>query len=157
MATPKFRSVLAATDLSEFGNHVVPYAYAIAARAGVVHLLHVIEPVIEPSPLYAHYEPITFPTPEERAREKANVAASLRALAPGDAAARDIKTRPAVVEAKDVVEAILAEGDRVGANVICVSSHGRTGIVKAVLGSIAQDVVSRSHRPVLVVRPPSKS
>jgi len=63
MAIPEFHSVLAATDLSDFSNHAVPFAYAIAARGGVVHLLHVIEPVVEPSPLYAHYEPGKFPTP----------------------------------------------------------------------------------------------
>ena len=156
MAIPELRSVLAATDLSDFGNHVVPYAYAITARGGVVHLLHVIEPVMEPNPLYAHYEPINFPTPEERAREKADLAARLRTLVPSNASALGIETRPTITEAKDVAEAIRAEAERVGAGAICLSSHGRTGIVKVVLGSIAQEVVSRSHRPVLVVRPQSK-
>jgi hypothetical protein len=45
--------VLAPSDLSTLGDLAVPYAYALVPRGGIVHLLHVIEPLTEPNPLYA--------------------------------------------------------------------------------------------------------
>jgi nucleotide-binding universal stress UspA family protein len=35
---------------------------------------------------------------------------------------------------------------------VCIGSHGHSGLVAAMLGSVAQKVVARSRRPVLVVR-----
>jgi nucleotide-binding universal stress UspA family protein len=40
----------------------------------------------------------------------------------------------------------------VGADLIVIGSHGRRGIEKWVLGSVAQRVLSHAHVPVLVVR-----
>ncbi len=36
---------------------------------------------------------------------------------------------------------------------ICVATHGRSGIRRLVLGSVAEEIVRRSHRPVIVVGP----
>lgn len=38
---------------------------------------------------------------------------------------------------------------------ICIGSHGHSGLLAAAMGSVAQAVIARSTRPVLVVRPPS--
>jgi nucleotide-binding universal stress UspA family protein len=43
---------------------------------------------------------------------------------------------------------------RAGADVICVGTHGGTGRFDTLLGSVAQEVVAKSHRPVLVVPSP---
>ena len=40
---------------------------------------------------------------------------------------------------------------RVVADFIVVGTHGRTGIRRALLGSVAEQVVRRAHCPVLVV------
>ena len=37
-------------------------------------------------------------------------------------------------------------------NLIIMGSHGRTGIKKFILGSVAQKVLGESHIPVLIVR-----
>ena len=42
------------------------------------------------------------------------------------------------------------------AELVAVASHGRSGISRSVLGSVAMDVVHRSRRPVLVVPAPPK-
>jgi nucleotide-binding universal stress UspA family protein len=39
-----------------------------------------------------------------------------------------------------------------GANLIVVGSHGRRGVARALLGSVAEDLLRRSSIPVLVVR-----
>jgi nucleotide-binding universal stress UspA family protein len=58
-----------------------------------------------------------------------------------------------VVEHRDAAEAICREAERFGADAICLASHGRGGISKALLGSVAASVMARSRRPVIVVRP----
>ena len=40
---PKISKVLVTTDLSDFANRAIPYAYAVAHPGGEVHLLHLIE------------------------------------------------------------------------------------------------------------------
>jgi nucleotide-binding universal stress UspA family protein len=148
--------VLVATDFSELGDRAVPYAYAAAGRGGVVHLLHVIETPPIPNPLYAHYarEPEAR-TPEERDKVRHEVVARLRQLVPEDASARGIDTLLEAVDGPEVSPAICSAAERLGADLICLSSHGRSGISKAIAGSVAQDVMVRSKRPLLVIRPPT--
>jgi nucleotide-binding universal stress UspA family protein len=56
--------------------------------------------------------------------------------------------------AGDPRHSIVDEARRAGASLIVVGSHGRSGIAKLLLGSVAQHVVSHAPCSVLVVRPP---
>jgi nucleotide-binding universal stress UspA family protein len=49
------------------------------------------------------------------------------------------------------VDAILAGAKDVGASVIVLGTHGRRGITRLLLGSVAEGVLRASHIPVLVV------
>ncbi|MCA1594319.1 MAG: universal stress protein, partial [Acidobacteria bacterium] len=44
-----------------------------------------------------------------------------------------------------------------GADLIVVSSHGRTGLGRILFGSTAESVVRHAHCPVLVVKPSQES
>ncbi len=156
-ALPQIQRVLVPTDLSELGDHAVPYAYSVLHAGGVVHLLHVIEPHTLPNPLYAHYVAGRMPTAEERNRQRDEIAARLRALIPNDAAAGGIETQVEIAESLEVGETIRATAERLSADLICMSSHGRSGISRAIAGSVAQAVMTESRRPLLVVRPPRDS
>jgi nucleotide-binding universal stress UspA family protein len=46
-------------------------------------------------------------------------------------------------------EGIIYFADSIGADLIAMSTHGRTGFAHVLAGSIAEDVVSHSRRPVL--------
>jgi nucleotide-binding universal stress UspA family protein len=50
-----------------------------------------------------------------------------------------------------VADTLLAALERPGDSLLCMSSHGRSGLGAAVLGSTAEDVLRRTDRPVLVV------
>ncbi len=50
------------------------------------------------------------------------------------------------------VEAKLLEGQVVHREIIVIGSHGRTGLKRLFLGSVAQSVLGEAHIPVLVVR-----
>lgn len=49
------------------------------------------------------------------------------------------------------VEAILAAADEANADLIAIATHGRSGLGRVVLGSVADSVIRRSHRPCLVI------
>jgi nucleotide-binding universal stress UspA family protein len=57
----------------------------------------------------------------------------------------------AVLEGEPV-EAIVAAAERYAVDVIVIGSHGRRGIPRLLLGSVAEHVVRRSRVPVIVVR-----
>jgi nucleotide-binding universal stress UspA family protein len=62
---------------------------------------------------------------------------------------RGILTEVTVTEGYDVAKTIRQEAERFGALLVCIGSHGRSGLAKAILGSVAQNVMAQSQRPVL--------
>ena len=125
--------LLVPTDLSPLSNRALATAYGVVASGGTVHLLHVVEP--------------------EAAGELALARARLRELVPAAALARGVRTEVEVVEHKDPSVAVSQAAARLGADAICMATHGRSGLSKVALGSQAQQVLSRAHCPVLLVPP----
>lgn len=153
VARPFRRSgrVLAATDLSQLSLRAVAEAAGIARRHGArLSVLHAVDS--GPSlAAYAALERSGAPLGSlEEAGRRARQAAA-RSLA-------DVLT-PLEVEAEALVEdgaaapAILGAADRLGADLVVVGTHGRTGIARLALGSVAETVVRAAACPVLVVRP----
>lgn len=130
-AIPTFSRVLVATDFSERSSHAIPYAYSALSREGAVCLLHVVKP----------------------GAAKDELEAQLRALIPAGAGERGVTTEVRIVESADAAKTIAEAAARFGADLVCIGSHGRSGLAAAVLGSVAQAVIAHSSRPVLVVRP----
>jgi nucleotide-binding universal stress UspA family protein len=135
---PQFRRVLVTTDFSPLGDAAVPWAFSVLPPGGVVELLHVTSPGAATR---------AKRTAKNDPREK------LRALVPEEATRMGIRTEIVVLAHRDPAEAIGREAERFGADAVCIASHGRSGVSKALLGSVAEAVMERSVRPVLVVRP----
>lgn len=143
---PKLDRVLVATDFSDLGNKAVPYGCAIVRRGGTLKLIHVIEPT---GPVAGGKNK---PRPD---KENPKLRAQLRSLVPPDAGERfDIEAE--IIESANAAEVIAQEAERFAADVICLGSHGRSGLAKTFLGSVAQAVMANSKRPVLVVREQSQ-
>jgi hypothetical protein len=53
-------------------------------------------------------------------------------------------------------EAIVRAAEEAGADLIILGSHGRTGLAKVLLGSVAERVIGQAPCPVLVVKPARK-
>jgi len=128
------RRVLVATDFSDLGNLAVSHAYSQLPSGGFVRLLHVKCGV--------------SPT-------NAELTEKLRSLIPAEAAARCIQTEIRVEESLQTAEAICQSAAQFGADIICLSTHGRSGLAQSILGSVAQKVVARDDRPVLLIPKPS--
>jgi nucleotide-binding universal stress UspA family protein len=63
------------------------------------------------------------------------------------------RVTPHVLFEDEPADAILRTADEIGADAIVVGTHARTGISRLRFGSVAEAVVRRSTRPVLVVGP----
>jgi nucleotide-binding universal stress UspA family protein len=142
LTIPEVRRVLVPTDLSDVGISAIRHAYSLVPAGGSVYLLHVLESLGAPGAAPAH-------TPEQE-----RLAEVLRGLIPPEAAVRGISTRVEVVRGRKVFEAIHQAAERFGCDIICLATHGRSGLTKALVGSVAQEVLQNSTRPVLLVRPP---
>ena len=62
-----------------------------------------------------------------------------------------VSVKGAVAEGHTVYLSILDQAKSAGADLIVMGSHGRRGLEKLVLGSVAAQVLSNAHLPVLVV------
>jgi nucleotide-binding universal stress UspA family protein len=111
-----------------------------------LHLLHVVEPwnPAIPVPSAAAYT-------ELLADQQSRASAALDRLIAGEpcptCSVREVRTGQAAEE-------ILRYAVESGIDLIVMGTHGRTGLNRWLLGSVAQKVVQCAHCPVLIVRPP---
>jgi nucleotide-binding universal stress UspA family protein len=147
--TTSFRKILAPVYFDESSSASLDYAVYFAKRnEGIVFLLHVV-PTDEPHLLRAIYRPdegggANLPWAEKVAREKLEAIAKERL---GDVRC-EISTRVG----SDTTSGILEELQRVDADLISMATHGRTGISRLVLRSVAERLVRESPRPVLTTQ-----
>lgn len=75
----------------------------------------------------------------------------------GAALAREagLEARPQVVEGDPVWREIVDAAEELGAELIAIGSHGRSGLGLVVLGSVATAVAQHSKRSVLIAHPSS--
>lgn len=147
-AIPTIHSVLAATDFSPVADAAVAHAYSLLrGTGGVVELCHVRERVL-PTPIYAYEDKTDALTPDARAA----LEGQLRALIPTDAEALGITTHVVVIDGGTPAEALGQAAERLGVDAVSIASHGRSGVSRAVVGSVAESLLRRSVKPVFVVR-----
>jgi len=144
----RLRRILHATDFSAASRPAFKMAMDLAAREGArLLLLHVLTP---PSPLSAGSgpAPLSYRDLLHAARREAGrrlAAALARARAAG------IVAQTKLVEGGPT-EQILKIGRRWRPDLIVIGTHGRGGVRRFLLGSVAEHVVRRASRPVLTVR-----
>jgi nucleotide-binding universal stress UspA family protein len=132
------KNLLVPTDFSEHAERALVYACELADRLGAtVHLVSAIGTMAELE--------VTLTTPMLTSLRRDREAA-LAELA--QTRAQIGKT---LVHEGDPRDAILAAADEVGADLIVMGTHGRRGIRRALLGSVAESVVRHAHVPVLTV------
>ena len=57
------------------------------------------------------------------------------------------------VEESDPIDAILSFAHNQDVDIIVMGTHGRTGLSRVVMGSVAEKVATTTHRPVVLVKP----
>ena len=147
-----FKRILVTTDFSEAGDHAISHAFRMAADHGAeVLLLHVLEIVVAPNPLYAHYYPTDLLTPELRLRAENDARQAILERVPKSAYSTAVPYQ--VITAHGMpAEEIIRTAQEQQVDLIVISTHGRTVLKHFILGSTAERVIRHVHFPVLVVR-----
>lgn len=145
-----YQHVLAATDFSEHGDLAVRRAAQLALASGArLTVAHVLPELETPSPLVSHYEVHTDASRRERACKAAREA--LEARVPDAVRASGIAI-DYEVSIGDPVNELLALDARLRPDLIVLSSHGRRGFRRFIMGSVAERVLQLAKADVLSVR-----
>jgi nucleotide-binding universal stress UspA family protein len=147
-----FQKILVPHDFSPTATHALKVAAELAARhGGRVTALHVLTPFYS-VPGYPTQEEIAWTPPAEMLNERRRHLEAVVRKALG-ARARTVTCRAVMGEA---VQSILDAAKR--ADVIVMTTLGRTGIAHLLIGSVTEKVVRHSPIPVLTLRatPPRK-
>ncbi len=143
------RHILVPTDFSPSAEAALDHAVSLADRFGAtLHLLHVVHETN--TDLYGLGDAEVH---IDRLRKEAESTAQdrLAELAP-DMAAREVHTAVARHPDGDVVGAIEEYVRESAIDLVVMGTHGRRGLGRLVLGSVANRLVRRGVAPVLTVR-----
>ncbi len=142
--------MLVPIDFSETSRRALAWAFDYATRAPcVVHLLHVIDD--------QWFEAIQAKLPDKVASEILAVnmesEAELERMVPDerdrDAIGRIVRH---IGRGRPAAE-ILRIAEKLGADMIVMGTHGRSGLAHLLIGSVAEKVVRHAHCPVVCVKP----
>lgn len=144
------RHILVPDDFSEASRHALAYAATLARALGArLTVLHVGPPI----------PAVTWAVPDITAQQAAlwtEVLAAReqdahRSLAHDVAPLSDLGVEPLFREGEPS-DVIVDVAGTVGADLIVMGSHGRTGLRRALLGSVAERTARHAACPVLIVR-----
>ncbi len=148
------KKILIPLDGSELAEKALSPALRLAQRTGAGVLLSSIVSDLPPVPLAAGDGELVagwFDEEEERARKYLEaVKARIETTHPGVAV--DL-----VVQLGPVGRTLLAQGASANADLITLTTHGRGAWQRAWLGSVADEVIRKAERPVLLLRDGPKS
>ncbi len=142
-------TILVSTDFSEVSYDAVRHARDIAKNDGVtLGLVHVV-PELSGAHQQSMLEWLRDKAPKASETEKL-----IRETLAGKAAeiAAEGVTVETYLEEGEPHAAIVRCAERIDAALVVVGSHGRTGVKRMLLGSVAEQVVRYAHCPVLVAR-----
>jgi len=138
--------ILVPIDFSDCAKKALQYALPLALQFRARLLLVYVMP--------AHYfvgsefGPVDFPVPEGEWREQSRQ--ELQALAEREVGGR-VPCDTMVVQGQPAHEIAVCARE-LEADLIVISTHGRTGLRHVLVGSVAENVVRYAPCPVLVVR-----
>ena len=141
------KHILVPTDLSDAAEEALDYACELAAAFGAtVHLIHVIGvPTLGVPELGVA---LTSTVIDSMVRDNQIALEQLAERKRSLATFGQVLLRTG--DARDVINQTAKE---VGADLIVMGTHGRRGVTRALLGSVAETVVRTAPCPVLTIRP----
>ena len=140
------KNILVPTDLSEGAQQALDYACELAAKLeATIHLLNVIGiPTLGVPELgVALTSTVIDQLIDDNQKALDAIADSKRSVA---------KIGEVVLKTGDARDVINATAKELGADLIVMGTHGRRGVARALLGSVAETVVRSAPCPVLTVR-----
>jgi nucleotide-binding universal stress UspA family protein len=141
----EFKRILIATDFSQASRRALSFGLAIARRYNsTLTVLHAVPP--EPrEPLPMEHLPLQL--------NRGLAEAEQRMKQLGEEVRFRDCTQRLVVDQGQVCDVIASAIERDNIDVLVLGTHGRGGLMKAVLGSVAEQVLRLAECPVLTVGP----
>ncbi len=145
MTTIPMNRILVTTDGSELGQHALIHAQGLAQALGaeLTVLCVQVDPIMAAYGEYAYAMPVSLDTLDEM---KASLEQDLHDRVPE---ARVTVERAA---GRHVSRAILDVAREQGVQMIVMTTHGRSGLGRALVGSVAEAVSQHSPVPVLLIK-----
>lgn len=145
------KNILLPTDFSPLSLTAADYAVSIAKKYGAkIHLLHVLEktpPILAIRSLDLSKEKIRKSIDDDAKQQLEEALSKIKN--DGVEIITDIRKGIDFEEINNYCS-------HQNIDVIIIATHGRTGILHTLLGSVAEKVIKYSKCPVLVVTPPEK-
>jgi nucleotide-binding universal stress UspA family protein len=141
------RTIVVATDFSECADAALAYAAELGAQLdATLHLVHAITiPAMGVAEMGIAYASVNMESETKAAQASLDERVSRHrdrvSFAP---------TRLEVGDARDVIDKV---AELIGADLVVMGTHGRRGVRRMLLGSIAESVVRSAPCPVLTIRP----
>lgn len=137
---PRFSNILCPVDFDQNSLMAVPYAVELARKHNAtLYLVHVIyhHPAAEPALSFSETESTAQTKLEQIGHQKLKIGTRYELL---------------VITGDPAVE-VLQAATRLGIDLIVMATHGRKGLRRLALGSVAERVVREAQCPVLTVKP----
>lgn len=149
------RSLLVPLDGSHMGEWSLPLATRVARSTGAeLHLAHVHVPY-EPDQLLSNssfqWEGVDMWEYDRRhRRQEDEYLHGWEQRLQGEGTTVDARV---LDDGAQVTEGLVSYADEVGADLIVMTSHGRSGLQRALWGSVADEMIRKTAVPVLVIHP----
>lgn len=137
-----YHKILVPLDGSQFSERALPSAMDLAQSDDAkVHLFTVID---------GHLESAFEEIGQAEHLEAIDAARAHLSGQAAEVADHGISTTTTMVKSRNAAEAIVREAEAVGADLIVMTTHGRSGLRRWMLGSVAEKVLRATPVPVLL-------
>lgn len=135
--------IIVPLDGSSLAEQVLPYVTRLSLGLGIpIHLMQVIEPISEAlaDPVHGLYQSGISAGAHDEAMDYLN------------SVKRNLSGMEITCEAHEgrVVDHIVAEAEKSPESLIAMSSHGRSGITRMLMGSVTDNVLHHTKNPMLI-------
>jgi nucleotide-binding universal stress UspA family protein len=138
--------ILVPTDFSEFTPRAISAAKRLSMNGSQLHIVHVIEDLVPPAIYgleYPTYHDMSAEVEKHAQKELGNLAAGIMA--------EGVTVNTALLSGYPA-SAITDYANDADIDLIVLTTHGRSGIERLLLGSVTEKVLRTSDIPVLIVR-----
>ena len=146
-----YRVVVVPYDFSEHARAALHEAAKLSSRLGAdLHLVHVVQ-----SPMYLYSfayagEAAAVSPPIDMTEIREDALKSLREVASELDFGGNVESH--VLEGVNIADAVRTTAEHLGADLIVMGTHGRTGLAHVFLGSVAERTLRTAPCPVLTVQ-----
>jgi nucleotide-binding universal stress UspA family protein len=142
-----YKKILVPLDGSTLAEKVLPHAQALAKSEDAELVL--LRVPLPPSPeFFARNPGLATEIIEDTEKETQTYLEKEERVVKGSG--NQVQT---IMREGPVAETILQVADEIHADLIAMSTHGRTGLQRMLVGSVADKVVRLSHIPVMLIHP----